>query len=165
MDYSFEYKVCCGNCHVLTATKLMSAVESLLLAASLIDFATSGNTTGLIFLLVKAIVLACLFYALKADKANYILPHLAGTAIDMVFIFVLLIKFLVEHPGVSSSHESQTAGVVFCVFIVFVLAEAWEIWSMFVAYRCYQYLKLTEDTEGRHSRSAREPLSRPDRTY
>uniref|UniRef100_A0A914PG88 Uncharacterized protein n=1 Tax=Panagrolaimus davidi TaxID=227884 RepID=A0A914PG88_9BILA len=157
-----KFRFLCGLLHVESGAQVISDFTCFFffLRASVHSLYDSTNFVSMFF---QAVVIALIFgsakYAIKKQKAEFLIPYLLSLGIFGYLIFMLLFMGLVvltigipgsafryinkwydgESPWYCYFAKKDTAGSVVFFFLTYVAVLVVVAWMLLIVYRCYQY--------------------------
>ncbi|KAI6204370.1 hypothetical protein M3Y94_00666400 [Aphelenchoides besseyi] len=155
-------RICC--CGLKTAGFVVGFVEILMCILAIYglfrNFHLFGMSyffwfiVGLISVIIILIAIAVLFYAIKAEKPRWLLPHLSAQIFLILFMFIVVlvvailllfgayrgIRRLLGHGDFHMS-DSSTLTLGIWIIIVYLAVAFLEIFFLYIIYKLYKYLK------------------------
>uniref|UniRef100_A0A915KEM0 Lysosomal-associated transmembrane protein 4B n=1 Tax=Romanomermis culicivorax TaxID=13658 RepID=A0A915KEM0_ROMCU len=154
-----KYKCCCGCMHsrtggiIIGILELIAVVVNFAVYAS--NYAQSESSTGqfvvsLLATSIVAVIVVLLFFGIKKENHNYIIPHLVLQILGIVALAIVaiinIVAVCVSSTVVASSDKnSQTTTAVLltviAVSIVVLLSAIFQIWFFVVILRLYHFYR------------------------
>uniref|UniRef100_A0A914X966 Lysosomal-associated transmembrane protein 4B n=1 Tax=Plectus sambesii TaxID=2011161 RepID=A0A914X966_9BILA len=159
-ENSPRYMCCCSSIHVKTGTLIIAVLAVIVLV---MDFVTvvaawGSNTTDLPYsigsLVIFGAAIACVFYALRAQRAAFLLPYMTLLVLGICFsagviilcIFALggaefpqpILRQLLEDDDTTSSDVKMTPSILMVSYAIFISFSLWFLW---VVYKCFVFFR------------------------
>uniref|UniRef100_A0A914X330 Lysosomal-associated transmembrane protein 4B n=1 Tax=Plectus sambesii TaxID=2011161 RepID=A0A914X330_9BILA len=160
-ENSPRYMCCCNSIHIKTGTLIIAILA---VTGPVLNFlSTAGrmqsiNPDGSISsLVIGGAAVACVFYALYAQRAAFLLPFMILQAIKIIGFIALIILFIFVLAGAEfpETVRREAAGeetisidikMIISILIAFyAIIISFSLWFLWVVYKCYVFFRDQAD--------------------
>uniref|UniRef100_A0A914X474 Lysosomal-associated transmembrane protein 4B n=1 Tax=Plectus sambesii TaxID=2011161 RepID=A0A914X474_9BILA len=157
-ENSPRYMCCCNSIHVKTGTLIIAVLAVIGLLLNFVYYAVvrshSINLASSIgSLVIGGAVVACVFYALRTQRAAFLLPYMILQVVGIFFIFGLIILCIFALAGaefpqtvlrqaLGEDKISPDIKMISIILIVsFAINIALALWFLWVVYKCFVFFR------------------------
>uniref|UniRef100_A0A914X971 Lysosomal-associated transmembrane protein 4B n=1 Tax=Plectus sambesii TaxID=2011161 RepID=A0A914X971_9BILA len=157
-ENSPRYMCCCNSIHVKTGTLIIAVLAVIGLVLNFVYYAVvrshSINLASSIgSLVIGGAVVACVFYALRAQRAAFLLPYMILQVVGIFFSIGLIILCTFALAGAEFpqtvlkqalgeekiSPDIKTYSII--LIVSFAINIALALWFLWVVYKCFVFFR------------------------